>query len=158
MSTELVEHSMHPKLVSKINNTINIMIDNHNAENEYVCFFHQELTLDEYYGMLKDLKNELNKPHTLAEKELIEKEINYIERDMNRLIEFEAKIDSTGICSCVDLARSSSWVGSSYLYQGLVAARSSSCKPVVNEPVVNESVVNESVNEQNVNESVIEPL
>lgn len=140
MSTELVEHSMHPKLVSKINNTINIMIDNHNAENEYVCFFHQELTLDEYYGMLKDLKNELNKPHTLAEKELIEKEINYIERDMNRLIEFEAKIDSTGICSCVDLARSSS------------------CKPVVNEPVVNESVVNESVNEQNVNESVIEPL
>ena len=65
-NNQLAELNLHPKLAAKIDNTISVMIDNHNAENEHVCFFHQELTFDEYDKMLKDLKNGLHKPHTPA--------------------------------------------------------------------------------------------
>lgn len=81
-------------LQKRIDNTINKMQIEHDDESKRVCYIYNELSLKEYNEWIDDLNKELINTTEQNHQDLLRKEIEYINRDKQRLINFENRLNN----------------------------------------------------------------
>lgn len=81
-------------LQKRIENIMNKMQIEHNDESKRVCYIYNELSLKEYNEWIDDLNKELINTTEKNHQDLLRKEIEYINRDKQRLINFENKLNN----------------------------------------------------------------
>lgn len=81
------------ELENRINKFINNMQNEHNEESLRVCYIYKELSLKEYDEWIDELNNELNNTDNENDKLLLEKQLQYINRDKYRLIRFNDELE-----------------------------------------------------------------
>ena len=93
-SINIYNNAFCDALQKRIENIMNKMQIEHNDESKRVCYIYNELSLKEYNEWIDDLNEELINTTDSNQQVLLRKEIEYINRDKQRLINFENKLNN----------------------------------------------------------------
>lgn len=93
-SINIYNNAFCEALQKRIENIMNKMQIEHNDESKRVCYIYNELSLKEYNEWIDDLNEELINTTDSNQQALLRKEIEYINRDKQRLINFENKLNN----------------------------------------------------------------